>query len=335
MYLDFFQLKDQPFRLTPDASFLYLSPGHRRAKAYLDYTVMSRDGFVIVTGEVGSGKTTLLNRLLSEIPADLVVAKVFQTQLDDVDFLRAMLSELGHELYDAGKAELLNAVKSRLYENYHKGRRTLLIVDEAQNLSDKVLEEIRLLSGLETDTEKLLSLIVVGQPELNARINAPHLEQLLQRVRLRFHLGRLSEEETGDYIRHRLKVAGAQRADLFDPETIPIIQEYTGGTPRLINTLCEMALLCSYLDGWPAVIPETTRAAVEELGWGPFSERHRLQVTTDDAPDECEGPEVGGQLRAEVTRLYDAMPRFSAGIMGRLRLIEGHLRTISSELKKR
>src|SRR5690606_22991433 len=192
MYLEFFGLSEHPFRLTPDADFLYMSKAHARAKAYMDYTVLSRDGFVVVTGEIGSGKTTLINKLVAELPDDVVVAKIFQTQLNEIEFLQALLIEFGIEAYATGKTERLNQLNDLLIDCYRQDLRVLLIIDEAQNLGDKVLEEVRLLSGLETNKEKLMSIILTGQPELAKMIDSPHMEQLAQRVRLRFHLNTLS-----------------------------------------------------------------------------------------------------------------------------------------------
>src|SRR5690625_4091 len=169
MYLDYYGLTEAPFRLTPDADFLFMSRAHARAKAYMDYTVLSRDGFVVVTGEIGAGKTTLLNKLIHELPRDVLVAKIFQTQLNEIEFLQAVLTEFGVERFGSGKVELLNQINDFLIDMYRQNRRVLLIIDEAQNLSDSVLEEVRLLSGLETKKDKLVSIILAGQPELADR----------------------------------------------------------------------------------------------------------------------------------------------------------------------
>ncbi|MGA7305500.1 MAG: ATP-binding protein, partial [Rhodothermales bacterium] len=174
MYLDFFQLREHPFRLTPDLDFLFMSRGHTRAKAYMDYTVVTSDGFVVVTGEIGSGKTTLLKKLVSELPDDVVVAKIEQTQLTDVEFLRAVLAEFGRPAAGAvDKVELLGELKSFLYDCFRMNRQVVLLVDEAQLLSERVLEEIRLISGIETNGEKILSVVLAGQPELERILELP------------------------------------------------------------------------------------------------------------------------------------------------------------------
>lgn len=272
MYLQHFKLREPPFQLTPDADFLYLSETHARAKAYMDYCIRARDGFVVITGEVGAGKTTLIRKLLSEFDQRVTVAKIFQTQLNELEFLQAVLLEFGIKPFHAGKVEVLNMLREFLLDNFARGRQAVLIVDEAQNLSPGVLEEVRMLSGLETQKQKILQVILVGQPELNATLDAPQMQQLLQRVRLRFHLRALSESETRDYIRHRLHIAGCERA-LFADDTVPAIYQYTGGIPRLINTLCDTAMMCAFADDLSGVTRATVMAAVDELQWPLYSRR--------------------------------------------------------------
>src|SRR5580693_1939017 len=208
MYLELFKLRELPFRLSPDPQFLYLSKQHARAKAYMESTIWFTDGFVVITGEIGSGKTTLIESFLQEVQRDVVVAQVNQTQVSVVDFLQAVLVQFGFSPFKMKKAELIATLNQFLIEQYSAGRKVLLIVDEAQNLSLKVLEEIRMLSGVETTKDKVLRIILAGQPELNQKLDAPELVQLAQRVRLRFHLGTLSATEMQAYIRHRLEVAG-------------------------------------------------------------------------------------------------------------------------------
>ena len=276
MYIDHFHLKEHPFQITPDSDFLYMSAAHSRSKAYMDYSIRNRDGFVVITGEVGAGKTTLIRKLLSEFDDSVVVAKIFQTQLDETQFLQAVLVEFGLNPFNAGKVELMDMLSSFLVDSFLKRKQIVLIVDEAQNLDRRVLEEIRMLSGLETDKQKILHVILVGQPELNQTLDAPGLEQLTQRVRLRFHIAALTEAEAADYVYHRLRVAGAADPEnLFARDAIPTIYEYTGGIPRLINTLCDTALTCGFADDSPRVDEAIVKAAVLELQWKPFSARLR------------------------------------------------------------
>src|SRR5262249_3097301 len=227
MYLEPFKLKELPFRLSPDPQFLYLSKQHARAKAYMESTIWFTDGFVVITGEIGSGKTTLIESFLKEVPSDVVVAQINQTQVTAIDFLQAVLAQFGFSPFKMRKSELITTLNNFLVEQYAAGRRVLLIVDEAQNLSMKVLEEIRMLSGVETTKEKVLRIILAGQPELADKLDAPDLAQLTQRGRLRFHLQTLTDSETRGYIQHRLEVAGAGDHELFAADTYAEIYPYT------------------------------------------------------------------------------------------------------------
>ena len=276
-YLQHFNLSEQPFRLTPDPGFVYWSKQHARAKAYMESTIWLADGFVVITGEIGSGKTTLLQSFLSEIDDDVVYAVVSQTQLSATQFLQAVLTEFGFKPFDKQKVELLDMLNMFLIEQYSNGKKVVLVVDEAQNLSTKVLEEIRLLSGIETHKEKVLRIILAGQPELKTSLESPKLRQLVQRVRLRFHIGPLDRGETRNYIEHRLSIAGRDDGELFADDTFDDIYRYTGGIPRLINTLCDTALLCAFADEKTTVGVEDVRAAVAELGWSEHPSTTGLQ----------------------------------------------------------
>jgi general secretion pathway protein A len=280
MYLEPFKLKELPFRLSPDPQFLYLSKQHARAKAYMESTIWFTDGFVVITGEIGAGKTTLIESFLKEVQTDVVVAQINQTQVSALDFLQAVLVQFGFSPFKMKKAELIATINNFLIEQYAAGRKVLLIVDEAQNLSMRVLEEIRLLSGVETTKEKVLRIILAGQPELNEKLDAPELVQLTQRIRLRFHLNTLSQTEMRAYIQHRLEVAGAGDRQIFDEDTFPEIFRYTGGVPRLVNTLCDTGLMAAYTADRNTVTPADIREAVEELQWVEYAARphHNLEM---------------------------------------------------------
>jgi general secretion pathway protein A len=273
MYLELFKLKELPFRLSPDPQFLFLSKDHARAKAYMESTIWFTDGFVVVTGEIGAGKTTLIETFLRELEKDVIVAQISQTQVSVLEFLQAVLVQFGFSPFHMKKAELLATLNTFLIEQYSAGRKVLLIVDEAQNLNLRVLEEIRLLSGVETTKEKVLRIILAGQPELNEKMDAPELVQLAQRVRLRFHLGALSAEDTQGYVLHRLEVAGSQGRSIFQPACFDIIYRYTRGVPRLVNTLCDTAMLAAFNSERDQVLPEDLTAAIEELQWHEYSAR--------------------------------------------------------------
>jgi len=278
-YLQHFKLTEQPFRLTPDPEFVYWSKQHSRAKAYMESTIWLADGFVVITGEIGSGKTTLLQSFLSELDDDVTYAVISQTQLSPTQFLQAVLAEFGFDPFKKRKVELLDMLNMFLIEQYSQGKKVLLIVDEAQNLSRKVLEEIRLLSGIETHKEKVLRIILAGQPELRETLESRRLQQLLQRVRLRFHLGSLDPREMREYVEHRLKIAGRESNDLFaEDEVFAAIFRYTGGVPRLINTLCDTALLCAFAEQKPVIHTDDIVAAAEELDWKERDAPSRRQV---------------------------------------------------------
>jgi len=318
-YLSHFNLQEQPFRLTPDPDFVYWSKQHARAKAYMESTIWLADGFVVITGEIGSGKTTLLQSFLAELDDNVVYAVVSQTQLTATQFLQAILTEFGFKPFNKRKVELLDMLNMFLIEQYSNGKKVLLIVDEAQNLSRKVLEEIRLLSGIETHKEKVLRIILAGQPELKETLDSPSLKQLVQRVRLRFHLGPLDRREMREYIEHRLEVAGCDNRALFTDDTFDIIHRYTGGVPRLINTLCDSALLCAFADEKTNVDLDSVMAAVAELDWKEHESitgiYDKLRQIEDRRPGESHVTRIEVRYDGEVVEELD----FPAGrvIVGR------------------
>jgi type II secretory pathway predicted ATPase ExeA len=296
MYLDPFKLKELPFRLSPDPQFLYLSKQHARAKAYMESTIWFTDGFVVITGEIGSGKTTLIESFLKEIQSDVVIAQINQTQVSAIDFLQAVLVQFGFSPFKMKKAELIATLNNFLIEQYAAGRKVLLIVDEAQNLSMRVLEEIRLLSGVETTKEKVLRIILAGQPELNEKLDAPELIQLTQRIRLRFHLTTLSAPEMRAYIQHRLEVAGGGDRQIFAEEAYADIFRYTGGVPRLVNTLCDTAMMAAFTADRDTVTLADIHQAIEELQWVEYSARNALQMKVPAEPRISESSPTGGAL---------------------------------------
>jgi len=278
MYLESFGLKEHPFRLSPDPRFLFLSKQHARARAYMESTVWFSDGFVVVTGEIGAGKTTLLELFLSELDDSVIVARIHQTQVTAIQFLQSLLVQFGIRPFNMRKAELLDALSSHLRSLLSEGNRVVIVVDEAQNLDTTVLEEIRMLSDIGPGAGRVVSIILAGQPELNATLDSPALEQLAQRTRLRFHLMALSEEETGAYVVHRLELAGADH-EIFDPESFHLVYRYTGGVPRLINTLCDTAMLVAFGEERNVVGVTELREAVQELQWTDYSSRtNRLRT---------------------------------------------------------
>lgn len=285
MYREYFGLAEYPFRLAPDLDYLYLSRGHARAKSYLDYSMVNNDGFVVITGEVGSGKTTLLHNLLARLPEQVRFVHIEHTQLTPTEFLLAVVQRLGGDVETDSKVELLRYLQLFAEQAHARGIRLVIAVDEAQGLSFEVLEEIRMLGGIAAGKSKPISIVLTGQPELARLLDTPRMEQFRQRVRLRFHLEGMSIDETREYIALRLSVAGAQAPhDLFTADAVEPLYEYTGGIPRLINTLCDMALLTAYVDEQPRADATTVRTAADELEWRPYAERYAGGDSGEEPP---------------------------------------------------
>lgn len=248
MYESFFGLKEQPFNVTPDPRFIYFSRHHLEALSTLLYGIESRRGFIEITGEIGAGKTTLCRTLLKELQGRSHSAFIFNPKLSETELLQTIVEDLGITTRGKRRKDYFDALNRFLLEELEKGINALVIVDEAQNLSPRALEQIRLLSNLETTREKLLQIILVGQPELRTLLARPDLAQLRQRITIRYHLPALNREETEKYLAHRLRVAGSEE-QLFTPESVDRIYEGSSGIPRLINVLADRALLAAFAKG--------------------------------------------------------------------------------------
>ena len=246
MYRTFYGLIHPPFEMTPDPSFLYLGETHREGLATLVYGVRSRKGFVMLTGEVGTGKTTLLHGLLAQLDASTDSAYIFNPCLEPPDFFKLLFDELGIEETCVSKAEYLLALNHYLIDRLQNDRTVLLIIDEAQNLSREMLEEIRLLSNLETSSSKLIQILLVGQPELGEMLDRDDLRQLRQRIVLRYELKAFDADELESYVEERLRLAGYTGKGIFKRSALRELFEVTGGVPRLVNVVCDGALLTGY-----------------------------------------------------------------------------------------
>jgi general secretion pathway protein A len=266
MYRGYYGLARRPFEMTPDPAFLYLGETHREGLATLVYGVQSGKGFVLLTGEVGTGKTTLLHALLGQLDADTASAFVFNPRLEPLDFFRVLLDEYGIDVECRTKAEYLLALNEYLIRRLSRNLRTVLIIDEAQTLSTEMLEEVRLLSNLETPTSKLLQIVLVGQPELVDLLARPDLRQLRQRIVLRHHLRPFDERETDAYIDERLALAGYTGKGIFQRGARREIQALSGGIPRLVNVLCDGALLLGYSRQLPTIEASAVREVATDLG---------------------------------------------------------------------
>jgi len=246
MYLKFFGLSAKPFNLTPDPRFLHLTPGHREALAQLIYGVQERKGFILLVGEVGTGKTTLLRSLLKRLSGDTAVAYVMNSTLRFDEMVEYILADFGVPGTGRGRAQRLIALNRFLIERRRNGLNSVLIIDEAQNLDSRTLEQIRLLSNFETHSDKLLQIILAGQPELRTKLQQPELRQLRQRIALRCSVGAMQHDEVGQYIHSHLRVAGAGDRHIFTPAAIARIADYTRGVPRVVNMVSDHALLMAY-----------------------------------------------------------------------------------------
>ena len=266
MYAAYFGLTERPFSLAPDPRYLYLSDAHREALAHLLYGIGEGGSFVQLTGEVGTGKTTVCRALLEQLPADVDVAMIFNPRLTSVELLAAVCDEL-RVPYPAGTTSskvLVDALSQALLDAHARGRRTVLIIDEAQNLSARVLEEVRLLTNLETTTQKLLQVVLIGQPELTDLLSRRNLRQLSQRVTARYHLRPFSESESHRYVQHRMEVAG-QKQPIFTRQAMRAAHRLSRGIPRLLNTICDRALLGAYATGQTRVKESVVRRAAREV----------------------------------------------------------------------
>jgi len=248
MYTSFFGLQEKPFAITPDPRYLYLSERHAEALAHLLYGINEAGGFIQLTGEVGTGKTTIIRSLLEQLPAHADVALILNPRVTPAEFLLTICEELRIPVPEPGRGSvklLMDLIGRRLLDTHARGRRVVLIVDEAQNLSAHTLEQVRLLTNLETATTKLLQIILIGQPELRDLLARPELRQLAQRITARYHLNPLSSEESGGYVKHRMRVAGAT-AEAFTPASLREVHRLSGGVPRIINVICDRALLGAF-----------------------------------------------------------------------------------------
>ncbi|KQP39766.1 XrtA/PEP-CTERM system-associated ATPase [Pseudorhodoferax sp. Leaf274] len=266
MYEAYYGLSGKPFQLNPDPSFYFASKQHRRAKAYLDYGVLRNEGFIVITGEIGAGKTTIVRGLLDSLdPGKVVAGNVVSTQLEAEDTLRMVAAAFGVRTKDATKADLLMALEAFLVGQTVQGKRCLLIVDEAQNLTQSAVEELRMLSNFQFGNQALLQSFLVGQPEFRDILQHPQMQQLRQRVIAACHIGPLDQEETQGYIEHRLKCAGGTGRPQFESEAFVEIFGASGGIPRRINAICDRLLLLGFLNEKDTLTAEDVSAVAQEI----------------------------------------------------------------------
>jgi len=265
VYLEYYGLNQAPFDITPNPRFLFHSSKHHEAFNHLLYGIRERKGFVQLTGEVGAGKTTLCRALLEQLDANFSTALILNPVLSADELMKAIATEFGLNVRGRDRLETVSAIGEFLLKQVEHGRDTVLIIDEAQDLTEDLLEQVRLLSNIETDDRKLLQIVLLGQPELRERLDSPRLKQLRQRITVRFHLAPLTRGEVAQYIRHRLQISGAKNTPVFTLPAVWRIYNYSGGIPRLINAVCDKALLAGFVQRSDRITYALAGRAIREL----------------------------------------------------------------------
>ena len=270
VYESFYSLKQKPFAIAANPSFIFFSQRHREAFAYLTYGIKERVGFIEITGEVGAGKTTICRALLNQLDEKTKTAFIFNSNLTELQLMQAIIEDLGIKTEKKNRSALFSELNQFLIQQLTQNNNVVLIIDEAQNLSLQLLEQIRMLSNLEAENEKLLQIILVGQPELREKLKSPSLRQLRQRIAVRYHIEALSQPEVPLYIAHRLQMAGATNgaSPVFDERAVREIFKYSGGIPRLINIVCDKALLLGYVLEKRQIDPEVIKRSITEIEGG-------------------------------------------------------------------
>ena len=265
MYLQFYALKQPPFDITPNPRFLFHSGKHREAFNHLLYGIRERKGFVQLTGEVGAGKTTLCRALLEQLDAHFSTALILNPVMSGDELMKAIATEYGLDVKGKDRLETMATISDFLLKQTLAGKETVLIIDEAQNLTEELLEQVRLISNIETDDRKLLQIVLMGQPELRDRLNSPRLKQLRQRITVRYHLNALTRTEVGQYIHHRLSLAGSRGLPTFTAPAVWRVYRYSQGIPRLVNALCDKALLAGFVERSNRINYRMVGRAIHEL----------------------------------------------------------------------
>ena len=336
MYERFYQLRERPFALSPDPDYLYPSRVHREALSYLRYGIEGHAGFVVITGEIGSGKTTLLQTLLRGLDQETTVARLVNTMLAPHELLEAILIDFGLEPSDS-KPMMLRTLADFLVQERAAGRLVLLVIDEAQNLSQSALEEVRMLSNLETEKSKLIQIVLVGQPDLRATLARPELEQLRQRITVSYHLQPLDPDDTAAYVNHRLRRAAVGAPLEFPPPVTDLVHRRSGGVPRIINVICDAILLFGYGDERREIDEPLAREAVGELEatgvLGPATEPEPREETRAEAAPSPRESTPAAAIRAEIRETERALRAREAQVRQREEELAAQRRVLEEEYR--
>jgi len=303
MYERHFSFKHKPFDLVPNPDFLFLSSTHQKAITCLDYGIKEKIGFILLTGEIGSGKTTIIRNLIKNLNGSFKLSRIHNTKVSSEQLISMINEDFGLDIEGKNRTRLLSELNAFLVEQYSKKVQPILLIDEAQNLSPDLLEEIRLLSNLETDMAKLIQIILIGQPDLKKTLMLPELIQLRQRINISYHIAPLTVDETGKYIKHRLTVAGNPDAIKFDEGMLPLIFKFSKGVPRLINILCDFALLTAFVEGKKEVQIDIVREIKKDLESKDYWEE--LQVVTASESGNIQETSDLGDIALRLIRLEE------------------------------
>lgn len=320
MYVPFYGFRVKPFQLRPDPNFFFGSKGHKRAMAYLEYGLSQGEGFIVITGEVGAGKTTLVRNLFRKLESEkILAAQIVNTHLDSDDTLRMVAAAFGLPQENSNKASLLIRLEQFFRQCDQQGKRALLVVDEAQNLSPRTVEELRMLSNFQTDDKPLLQTFLLGQPEFRKTLLSGDMQQLRQRVTATYHLGPMDLSETRSYIEHRLSTAGWCGDPSFDEDAFAVVYDYTGGIPRKINTLCDRLLLMGSLEQLHSFRSSEVKEVIRDI-----QQEFDIPIVTANAPDEVDtasGLQKAAFL-ASLENMEDRVAKLEESVVSLLQLLK-------------
>lgn len=323
MYEKFYGLNEKPFQILSDPAYLFMSKAHESAYTHLEYGILENKGFVVITGEIGSGKTTLINYLLEKIEDTIQTALINNTLVKPGNLIKMLCQDFEINIKGLDETELLTAFYQFLIDQYRKRKRVILIIDEAQNLSIEALEEVRMLSNFEMEKQHLFQVILVGQPELRLKLQRKSLEQLAQRVSVHYHISGLGPEEVDAYIKYRIQIAGGKNPDVFMPDALEAIYSYSRGIPRLINILCDTALVYGYADGLKTIGREVIESVIQEREVGGFRD---FNETAEKGPSI---PEATGTVPISALDAQSPLTQKVAELEARMESLEKKIDLLS------